>query len=62
MITALAHTRYMTVRAPEAPRAAAAGIVAITIVQPIIWLLLFGALFKSVVEIPGFGRTPTSTS
>ena len=25
------------------------------IVQPIIWLLLFGALFKSVVSIPGFG-------
>jgi ABC-2 type transport system permease protein len=23
-------------------------------VQPIIWLLLFGALFKSVVDIPGF--------
>jgi ABC-2 type transport system permease protein len=28
--------------------------VAIALVQPIIWLLLFGALFKSVVEIPGF--------
>jgi ABC-2 type transport system permease protein len=28
--------------------------VAITLVQPIIWLLLFGALFKSVVDIPGF--------
>jgi ABC-2 type transport system permease protein len=26
-----------------------------TIVQPVIWLLLFGALFKKVVEIPGFG-------
>lgn len=26
----------------------------ITIVQPIIWLLLFGALFKSVAHIPGF--------
>jgi ABC-2 type transport system permease protein len=26
----------------------------ITIVQPIIWLLLFGALFKSVTLIPGF--------
>jgi ABC-2 type transport system permease protein len=25
-----------------------------TIVQPIIWLLLFGALFKSVARIPGF--------
>jgi ABC-2 type transport system permease protein len=28
--------------------------VAITIVQPIIWLLLFGGMFKRVVEIPGF--------
>lgn len=28
--------------------------VAIALVQPIIWLLLFGALFKSVVDIPGF--------
>jgi ABC-2 type transport system permease protein len=27
----------------------------ITIVQPLIWLLLFGALFKAVTEIPGFG-------
>jgi ABC-2 type transport system permease protein len=26
----------------------------ITLVQPIIWLLLFGALFKSVTRIPGF--------
>jgi ABC-2 type transport system permease protein len=28
--------------------------VAITVVQPLIWLLLFGALFKRVVELPGF--------
>ena len=28
--------------------------VAIALVQPVIWLLLFGALFKKVVEIPGF--------
>jgi len=28
--------------------------VAITLVQPMIWLLLFGALFKRVVDIPGF--------
>jgi ABC-2 type transport system permease protein len=27
---------------------------AITLTQPIIWLLLFGALFASVVNIPGF--------
>src|SRR4051812_16275161 len=28
--------------------------IGITLVQPVIWLLLFGALFKSVTEIPGF--------
>ena len=28
--------------------------VGVTLVQPIIWLLLFGALFKKIVEIPGF--------
>jgi ABC-2 type transport system permease protein len=25
-----------------------------TLIQPVIWLLLFGALFKSVTQIPGF--------
>jgi ABC-2 type transport system permease protein len=29
----------------------------ITIVQPIVWLLLFGALFKAVARIPGFHGT-----
>jgi ABC-2 type transport system permease protein len=28
--------------------------IGITLVQPMIWLLLFGALFKSVARIPGF--------
>jgi ABC-2 type transport system permease protein len=28
--------------------------VAITLVQPIIWLLIFGALFRRVTDIPGF--------
>ncbi len=28
--------------------------IAIVLVQPVIWLLLFGALFQKVVEIPGF--------
>jgi ABC-2 type transport system permease protein len=27
----------------------------ITIVQPLIWLLLFGELFKAVTDLPGFG-------
>ena len=35
-----------------------------TLVQPIIWLLLFGQLFRSVVELPGFGdgSAPTWSS
>ena len=31
--------------------------IAVTLVQPIIWLLLYGALFKSVTRIPGFHST-----
>ena len=32
--------------------------VVITLIQPLIWLLLFGALFKAVTQIPGFsGRS-----
>ncbi len=30
---------------------------AVSLVQPIIWLLLFGQLFKNVTEIPGFSTT-----
>ena len=28
--------------------------IAVTLVQPVIWLVLFGELFRRVVEIPGF--------
>jgi ABC-2 type transport system permease protein len=31
--------------------------VALTLIQPFIWLLLFGALFKRVIDIPGFQAT-----
>ena len=27
----------------------------ITLIQPVIWLFLFGALFRKVVQLPGFG-------
>ena len=54
MTTPLRHSWYLTLRHLRAlPRQP--WYVAITLVQPIIWLLLFGALFKRVVEIPGFG-------
>jgi ABC-2 type transport system permease protein len=29
--------------------------IAVALVQPVIWLLLFGALFQTVTDIPGFG-------
>jgi ABC-2 type transport system permease protein len=31
--------------------------IAVTLVQPVIWLLLYGALFKNVTKIPGFEST-----
>jgi ABC-2 type transport system permease protein len=31
--------------------------IAVSLVQPVIWLLLFGALFKTVTDIPGFGSS-----
>lgn len=30
-------------------------VIFMTLIQPVIWLLLFGALFKKIAEIPGFG-------
>ena len=52
-MTALAQTSYLTtrhlrffLRQPW--------FIGMYLVQPVIWLLLFGALFKNVVEIPGF--------
>jgi ABC-2 type transport system permease protein len=32
-------------------------VLVITLVQPVIWLFLFGNLFKRVVELPGFGAS-----
>src|SRR3954469_10427283 len=31
------------------------GVLVLTLVQPMIWLFLFGELFKRVIELPGFG-------
>jgi ABC-2 type transport system permease protein len=31
-------------------------VLVITLVQPIVWLFLFGNLFRHIVELPGFGR------
>jgi ABC-2 type transport system permease protein len=52
-MTLFRQTMYMTVRhLRELWRQP--WFVGVTLVQPVIWLLLFGALFKKVVEIPGF--------
>jgi len=47
------HTAYLTLRHLRAVVRIPAFVV-MNLVQPLIWLLLFGQLFKSVVEIPGF--------
>ena len=53
MTIALRQSWFMTVRHLRALWRQPAWIV-VTLIQPIIWLLLYGALFKRVVEIPGF--------
>jgi ABC-2 type transport system permease protein len=55
-MTALRHTLYLTVRQLR-NFLRQPWYVALTLAQPIIWLLLFGALFKKIVEIPGFTTT-----
>jgi ABC-2 type transport system permease protein len=53
MTTAIAQSWHMTVRhlrfLSRQP-----WLISISLVQPVTWLLLFGQLFKRVVEIPGF--------
>ena len=62
MIRVVRHSAYITLRYLRAFVRQPAW-VAITLIQPMIWLLLFGALFKRVVEIPGFtSAAPTSST
>jgi ABC-2 type transport system permease protein len=53
MTTLAAHTGYFTGRKLRALVRQPAFVV-ILLIQPMIWLLLFGQLFKRVVELPGF--------
>ncbi|KUM99999.1 multidrug ABC transporter permease [Streptomyces yokosukanensis] len=56
MSAALTQTWYMTQRQLRVfARQPAYAIV--TLIQPVIWLFLFGNLFKKVVELGGFGTT-----
>ena len=50
----VAHTTLMTGRQLRAITRQPAYIV-IMLIQPVIWLFLFGSLFRKVVELPGFG-------
>lgn len=58
MSTAISHTWYMTQRQLLAIFRQPAFLV-ITLIQPVIWLFLFGALFHKVVQLPGFGASGT---
>lgn len=56
MSTAVSQTWYMTQRQLMVfVRQPAYAI--ITLIQPVIWLFLFGSLFREVVELGGFGTT-----
>ena len=52
-MTTLVHTGILTARQLRAFLRVPAYLV-MNLIQPVIWLLLFGQLFKSVVDIPGF--------
>src|SRR6266571_5016514 len=54
MSTIAAHTTWMTGRQLRTIARMPAYLV-ISLVQPVIWLFLFGSLFRKVVELPGFG-------
>ncbi|MFC4505789.1 MULTISPECIES: ABC transporter permease [Streptomyces] len=56
MSTAVTQTWYMTQRQLMV-FARQPAFAVITLVQPVIWLFLFGGLFKNVVELGGFGTT-----
>src|SRR5262252_4841787 len=54
MTTIAAHTTWMTGRQLRAIARQPAYLI-IMLIQPVIWLFLFGSLFRKVVELPGFG-------
>lgn len=54
MSTLISQTWWMTLRRLKV-FVRQPGYLVITLIQPIIWLFLFGNLFRKVVELPGFG-------
>jgi ABC-2 type transport system permease protein len=55
-VTVLTHTWYMTLRLSR-NLARQPWYVAFTLLQPVVWLFLYGQLFARVAELPGFGGT-----
>src|SRR5881227_3054595 len=51
--TAMAHTWYLTGRKLHA-LVRQPWVLAFSVIQPVIWLFLFGQLFRRVIDIPGF--------
>ena len=56
MTDALRHTWYMSQRQMRMLFRQPVWI-ALTLVQPIIWILLYGQLFRRITDLPGFGTT-----
>jgi ABC-2 type transport system permease protein len=56
VLTLTRHSGFLTVRSVRSLLRQPAFAI-MTLVQPVIWLLLFGQLFKSVVDIPGFASS-----
>jgi ABC-2 type transport system permease protein len=54
MTTFVAHSGLLTLRSLRTLSRQPAYLL-FTLVQPIVWLLLFGQLFKRIAELPGFG-------
>ena len=54
MTAIAAHTTWMTGRQLRTLARQPAYLI-ISLIQPVIWLFLFGSLFRKVVELPGFG-------
>ena len=52
--TTMAHTWYLTGRKLHA-LVRQPWVLAFSVIQPVIWLFLFGQLFRRVIDIPGFG-------
>ncbi len=58
-MSTLSHSGYLSARSLRSLRRTPVFLL-ISLIQPIIWLVLFGQLFKSVVTLPGFESTSGS--